>query len=94
MRITLQTINRELAKRGHNSMLAKGGDYFYFWFGEATDWIDRTVRVPTVNSLTLDQWVEEFKKLKQKNRQIMASVTKPAKSQAGATKRSGRTRRK
>jgi len=81
--LSLKTVNAELAKRGFNAMLAKGGDYFYFWGGEPADWLDRTVRVPTLHSLTLDQWIDEFLKLREKNRQIVRSVEKrPAKPPA------------
>jgi hypothetical protein len=49
------------------------------WSGEATDWLDRTVRVPRLRSLTLEQWVEEVRKLREKNRQLMRSARKSAK---------------
>ena len=63
--------NDELLRRGHNARLARASGYFYFFGGEATEWIDRTVRVATVNALTLEQWVDEFKRLKKVNREIM-----------------------
>ena len=56
MRLTLKVVNDELAKRGHQAMLVNGDGYFYFRGGEAADWLDRTIRVPTLSSLTLDQW--------------------------------------
>jgi hypothetical protein len=31
------------------------------------DWLDRTVRVATLNALTLEQWVQEFLRLKKLN---------------------------
>ena len=74
MRLHLNTINEELARRGHTARLAKGDGYFYFHFGEAADWVDRTVRVRTVNSLTLKQWMEEFRRLKELNERIMRAV--------------------
>jgi len=40
--------------------------------GEAADWLDRTVNVPTVNSLTLAEWVAEFQRLRKLNVDIMA----------------------
>ena len=63
--------NDELLRRGHNARLERASGYFYFFGGEATEWIDRTVRVATVNALTLEQWVDEFKRLKKVNREIM-----------------------
>ena len=67
MRVTLKSINDRLAELGHKASLEKGDGYFYFSGGEATDWLDRTVKVPTLSSLTLDQWVDEFKRLKKLN---------------------------
>jgi len=53
-------------------VLAKGDGYFYFWGGEAADWLDRTVRVPTLQSLTLEQWIEQFQALREKNQELAA----------------------
>lgn len=50
MRLTLKAVNAKLAKRGHQAMLVNGDGYFYFRGGEAADWLDRTVRVPTLSS--------------------------------------------
>jgi hypothetical protein len=69
-RITLKTVNDELARLGHVTRLAKAAGYFYFQFGEAADWLDRTVSVPTINSLTVTQWIEEFRRLQQVNQQL------------------------
>jgi hypothetical protein len=60
MRLTLKTINDELAKRGRRARLAKAGGYFYFRFREAADWFDRTIRVPKISSLTVAEWIAEF----------------------------------
>jgi hypothetical protein len=35
------------------------------------DRLDRVVRVPTLGSLTLEQWIEEFEKLRKLNREVM-----------------------
>ena len=79
MRVTLKAINEELAKRGYAARLAKAGTYFYFQFGEAEDWLDRTVNLPTVNSLTLGEWIAEFERLKKLNAEIMGGKRgKPA----------------
>jgi hypothetical protein len=45
MRISLKAINSELERLGSHAVLAKGDGCFYFWGGEATDWLDLTVRV-------------------------------------------------
>jgi hypothetical protein len=67
MRVTLKSINDRLAELGHKARLEKGDGYFYFSGGEAGDWLDRTVKVPTLASLTLDQWVDAFVRLKKLN---------------------------
>jgi len=75
MPLTLKSINAELAKRGHTALLENGNGYFYFVGGEAADWLDRTVQVPKVSSMTLEQWVEEFDKLKKRNAEIFQAGT-------------------
>jgi hypothetical protein len=69
-RVTLKSVNNELARLGHTARLAKGGGYFYFRFGEATDWLDRTVDAKTISSRTVNEWVNEFRRLKELNEQI------------------------
>jgi hypothetical protein len=73
----------ELARRGYAARLEKGDGYFYFRFGEAADWLDRTVGVRTINSLTLKQWGEEFQRLKALNQQIMGTVKRRRASRVG-----------
>jgi len=75
MRITLKAINDELARRGATERLARASGYFYFEFGEAAGWLDRTVRVPTVNALTLEQWLAEYQRLRKLNQEIMRGGT-------------------
>jgi hypothetical protein len=74
MRLHLRIINDELARRGYAARLGKGDGYFYFHLGEAADWLDCTVGVRTINSLTLKEWMEEFRRLKHLNEQIMRTV--------------------
>ena len=68
MRLTLKAINGELAKRGYTARLARARGYFYFQFGESTYWLDRTINLPTLNSLTLPEWITEFELLRKFNR--------------------------
>jgi hypothetical protein len=70
-RVTLKAVNDELARRGHRARLERASGYFYFWSEDSADWIDRTVRVETLNSLTLDQWVREYLWLKKVNAEMM-----------------------
>jgi hypothetical protein len=74
MRLTLKVINNELAKRGYTVRLAKSTGYFYFQFGEAASWLDRTVNVATINSLTLPEWIAEFELLRKFNGQDLRST--------------------
>jgi hypothetical protein len=71
MRLTLKAINDEFQRLGHDVQLTKGDGYFYFQGGSSVDWLDTTVRVPTVSSLTLEQWVEEFNRLKKVNQEVL-----------------------
>ena len=70
-RVTLKTINDDLARRGVEARLAKASGYFYVQFGEAAGWMDRTVQVAKVSDLTLEQWTGEYNRLKKVNAQIM-----------------------
>ena len=73
-RLTLKTVNDELARLGHRALLEKGSGYFYFRTGEAADWLDRTVPVRKINDMTLKEWIAAFERLKALNAQIMATV--------------------
>ena len=75
-RLTLKTVNDELARLGHAERLAKAANYFLFTCGAADGWLDRTIGVRTISSMTLKQWIVEFKRLKVLNEQIMGTVRK------------------
>jgi hypothetical protein len=72
MRITLKTINDELRGLGHDVHIERGDGYFYFWKGDANNWLDRTVNVPKVSSLTLEQWIGEYDRLKKLNGEMLS----------------------
>lgn len=74
MQLHLKTVNEELARRGHTAKLAKASGYFYFEGGDAADWLDRTVGVRTINSLSLKEWAEEFERLKKLNAQMLGTL--------------------
>ena len=78
-RLTLKTVNDELARLGHAERLAKASNYFLFESGKADNWLDRTVGVRTISSMTLKQWIEEFKRLKAVNEQILGTLKKGSK---------------
>ncbi|MFN7993573.1 MAG: hypothetical protein U0Q18_08230 [Bryobacteraceae bacterium] len=87
-RVTLKAVNDELSRLGYSARLARAGNYFYFQFGEAADWLDRTVTVPTVSSLTIEQWLQEFERLEKLNQRILGKST-PSKK-AGPQRKSSR----
>jgi hypothetical protein len=82
MRLTVQAINEELAKRGSGARLERGDRYFYFSGGEATDWLDRTVNAYSLSSLSLDQWMAEFDRLKELNKEILRPPAQKESSEA------------
>ncbi len=91
-RVTLKAVNGELTRLGYTARLAKAGGYFYFQFGEAADWLDRTVPGDRVSSRTVQQWIEEFRRLSRLNKQIAAAA--PKKSAARARPAAGADKRK
>jgi hypothetical protein len=76
MRITLKAVNDRLTELGHNARLEKGDGYFYFSGSEAADWLDRTVKLPILSSLTLDEWLREFERLKKLNEGMLRAPAK------------------
>ena len=72
MRLTLKAVNDALAARGESARLIKGDGRFYFDSGDAANWIDKTVAAKTLSSLTLEQWLAEFERLRKLNRDILA----------------------
>lgn len=87
MRDTLKAINDELARQGITARLAKSSSYFYFQFGEAVDWLDRTVPVETVSSLTLTEWIAEFRRLEKLNRKLLGGEVTRGSGKGRPTKR-------
>jgi hypothetical protein len=69
MPLTLKSINGALVKRGVR--LERGSGYFYFFGGEAANWLVRSIAVPKASSLTLEQWFGEFDRLRKLNAEIM-----------------------
>lgn len=88
-RLTLKAVNDELARLGYGARLAKGGGYFYFEFGEAVDWLDRTVTVPTISSHSLEEWIAEFQRLKKLNGQLIGNPASK-RQRTGATRGNAR----
>jgi hypothetical protein len=70
MRVTLKSVNEDLARHGSTAELVKGSGYFLLSGGEAAEWLDRTIHVANINGLTLEQWIEEYHRLKALNEQL------------------------
>jgi hypothetical protein len=70
VRVTTKVIHDELARLGHDVHLEKGDGYFFFRGNGTNDWLDKTVRVPTLSSLTLEQWIAEFNRLRKLNEEL------------------------
>jgi len=87
MPLTLKTINDELKRLGHDVHLDKGDGYFYFWKGDANNWLDRTINVPKVSSLMLEQWIGEYYRLKKLNGEMLSGKV-PKKKAADPKSRS------
>jgi hypothetical protein len=89
MRVTLKAINDALAGLGENTQLVKGEGYFYFDRGEAANWLDKTVSTPTLSSRTVEEWIEEFQRLKKMNQQLLGET---GQEQSSTTKAATRRR--
>ena len=70
-RLTLKSVNDELARLELRARLQKASNYFYFFGGEAADWIDRTVPIAKISDLPLTGWIEQFHRLRKVNAEIM-----------------------
>jgi hypothetical protein len=81
--VTVKAANEELAKQGSGARLEKRDGYFYFSGGEAADWLDRTVNAHSLSSLSLDQWMAEFDRLKKLNKEILRAPAQKESTEAG-----------
>ena len=86
-RVTLKAVNDALAKRGTDARLMKASGYFYFDSGEAASWLDKTVPVPTIGSRTLEQWLEEFDRLRKLNRDLLKTAASRASKKKASARR-------
>lgn len=71
-KITAKTVEKEIKKQfGYDVNLINGRGYFYFIDddGNSLDsWSTTSVMVNSLNQLSLEQWVEEFKWLMNDNK--------------------------
>jgi hypothetical protein len=74
MRTTLAAVNQELARCGYTARLAKATGYFFFLFGDAADWLDRTVQVERISAKTVEDWIAEFERLSAVNAKLSGEL--------------------
>src|SRR6202162_5865429 len=96
MRLTLKTINDELRRLGHDVHLEKRDGYFYFWKGDANQWLDRTVNVPEVSSLMLEHLIDDYNRLKELNGEMLSGKLpkKPLPKERRGCRRGGARKRR
>jgi hypothetical protein len=82
MRTTLAAVNAELAKRGYTARLAKASGYCFSLFGEAADWLDRTVEVERVSDKSVEEWMAKFVRLRVLNARV-STEPRTEKAKAG-----------
>lgn len=63
-RITIAQVNQAIEKLGGKEILVNGRFCYYFAEGEASTWPETTVPVFRLNHWTLEEWVEEYKRLR------------------------------
>lgn len=67
--LTIKKVNKAIKEAGFDNVeLCRGIDYYYFWpTSDERHWLDccgnLSVCVPTLNSMTLAQWLEAIKQL-------------------------------
>ena len=93
MRTTLKSVNEALAGLGAQARLMKGDGYFYFDSGEAENWLDKTVSTPTLSSRTVDEWVRDYHRLKELNRNLLEGSARLAHSSAPKGSRPAKARK-
>jgi hypothetical protein len=71
-----QNSQHGIGEAGIQGIAHQGRRVLLFLGGEAADWLDRILRMLTLHALTLDQGIDEFQKLTEKNQQVMGAAAK------------------
>ena len=61
--LTLKKVNKALQELGAQEILVKGEDYYYFIEGNSYYWETSSVIIMTLNELSLEEWIAEWKSL-------------------------------
>ena len=64
---TIKNVNAAIKALGGEEELIRGNGYLYFWSDEASGWYTSSVPVCYLSHLSLQQWIEECKSLKEAN---------------------------
>jgi hypothetical protein len=78
--ITRKIVNYALRARGRDESLREGDGYFYFGGGDAVNWLSTTVPVKRLSDLTVEQWLAEFDKLRQRENTLRKQMPKAPKA--------------
>jgi hypothetical protein len=69
-RVTRKMVNDALRARGRDESLREGDGFFYFGGGEAVNWLTSSVMVKKTSDLTLEQWLNTFDSLLERDQQL------------------------
>ena len=89
-RVNRKMVNDALRERGRDESLREGNGYFYFGGGEAVNWLTSSVMVRRISELTLEQWLQEFDSLLERNKKLEQMEKRG--SEKSSKKSSGRNR--
>lgn len=63
-RVTLRSVSAAIAAAGGAETLERGSGYFYFADGSSAHWPQTAVYVNRLRALTVEQWVDEWRRLR------------------------------
>jgi hypothetical protein len=66
MRVTITAVNAAIKAAGGDEELVKGNGYFYFVGAETPLWAQASVYTTRLGDLTVDEWVDEWRELKER----------------------------
>jgi hypothetical protein len=72
-------VNDTLRARGRDESLREGEGYFYFGGGEAVNWLSSSVMVRRISDLKLEQWLEKFDSLLERDKKVRRQMADLAK---------------
>jgi hypothetical protein len=74
-KVTRKMVNDALRERGRDESLREGEGYFYFGGGEAVNWLSPTVMVKKLSDLSLQEWLKEFDRILENEKNITRSMS-------------------